>query len=365
MRTVELKIDVTEPAKLGEPAHVAVTVTLPDPARLAVTPIVCFAKPGGGYSRGYYTVDLPGPVRGAQAEWHAARGWIFVSVDHLGVGDSSTHDAAKLDYTATSAGNMAAEAEVLRRLAEGSLDSGFPAIADPVKIGIGQSMGGCMTIIQQGRYHCYDGIAILGFSAIHTHPPVRPGTDPIVAPWLPRDTLLRSNPPVVVNMPAVSAYMSKMSAGSLTGSPSDSPEHPMLWGFHYADDYDSEMNAAALIDLARFFNIHDPAKQVGVICQPWGSLTTPGAVAQSSLTPGTVAPEAAAITVPVLVAMGERDVIADVAGEPRAYRSANSIDIFVCPRMSHMHNFAGTRVLFWERIERFAEWATRMKESGL
>jgi hypothetical protein len=124
------------------------------------------------------------------------------------------------------------------------------------------------------------------------------------------------------------------------------------------------MNAAALIDLARFFNIHAPEKQVGVECQPWGSLTTPGAVAQSSLTPGTVAPEAAAVTVPVLVGMGERDTTADVMGEPRAYRSSSSIDIFVCPRMSHMHNFAGTRVLFWERIESFANWAGRVKAAA-
>lgn len=359
MQTIDLTIDVTAAADIGEAAHVALTVTLPDPAHMATPPVVCFAKPGGGYSRGYYTVDLPGPVRGAQADWHAARGWIFVSVDHLGVGDSSIHAAAKLDYTVTAAGNMAAEREVLRRLAEGSLAPGFPAISDPVTIGIGQSMGGCMTIIQQGRYHCYDGIGVLGYSAIHTHPPVRPGTAPIVAPWLPRDTLLRATPPVVVNFGAVQANMARMAAGS----PPVAGEHPMLWGFHYADDYDEAMNQAALIDLARFFNIHDPQQQIGVECQPWGSLTTPGAVAQSCLTPGAVAPEAAAVTVPVLVAMGERDTCADVPGEPRAYRSAASIDLFICPHMSHMHNFAATRVLFWERIERFADWAACVKRA--
>jgi hypothetical protein len=253
------------------------------------------------------------------------------------VGGSNIHDAAKLDYTATAAGNMAVESEILQRLSDGALAEGFPAISDPVKIGIGQSRGDCMTIIQQGRYHCYDGIAVLGYSAIHTHPTVRPGTDPIVAPWLPRDSLLRNNPPVVVNMAAVQASLTKANPAPASG------EHPMLWGFHYADDYDDEMQAIALIDLARFSHIHNPDGQAGVTYQPWGSLTTPGAVAQSCLTPGTVAPEAAAIRVPVLVAMGERDVCADVPGEPRAYRSANSVDLFICPRMSQMHNFARTR----------------------
>src|SRR5690606_13083275 len=99
IRSLDLLIDVTLEADLGEPARVALTVHLPDPAKLGPNPVVCFAKPGGGYSRGYYTCDLPGPAKGAQAAWHAERGWIFVSVDHLGVGDSSLHEAAKLDYT--------------------------------------------------------------------------------------------------------------------------------------------------------------------------------------------------------------------------------------------------------------------------
>ena len=70
VRSVDLQIDVTEAAGLGEPAHIALTVTAPDDAA-AADPVVCFAKPGAGYSRGYYTEDLPGPGPGAQAAWHA------------------------------------------------------------------------------------------------------------------------------------------------------------------------------------------------------------------------------------------------------------------------------------------------------
>lgn len=117
------------------------------------------------------------------------------------------------------------------------------------------------------------------------------------------------------------------------------------WGFHY-DDVDPEI---VRLDLEDF-----PARHGNLPL--WGSATRPGAVAASSLTPGVVAPEAAAVSVPVLVAMGERDVIADPKGEPRAYLSSNSVDVFVCQRMGHMHNFAGTRELFWQRIESWAEW---------
>jgi hypothetical protein len=61
--------------------------------------------------------------------------------------------------------------------------------------------------------------------------------------------------------------------------------------------------------------------------------------------------------------MGERDLVIDPLGEARAYKSAFSFDLFVCPRMGHMHNFAGTRALFWERIHSFGEWCAAVKRS--
>src|SRR5262245_10475516 len=102
-------------------------------------PVVCFAKPGGGYSRRHYTIHLPGPARGAQAEWHAQRGWIFVSVDHIGVGESSTdHDGNRLDYTTVAAASHDAERQLLESLGAGTLVDGFPAVPNPLKLGIGQ-----------------------------------------------------------------------------------------------------------------------------------------------------------------------------------------------------------------------------------
>ena len=44
-------------------------------------------------------------------------------------------------------------------------------------------------------------------------------------------------------------------------------------------------------------------------------------------------------------------MLIDPRGETRAYESSPSVDFFVCPRMAHMHNFAGTRELFWQRID--------------
>jgi pimeloyl-ACP methyl ester carboxylesterase len=66
--------------------------------------------------------------------------------------------------------------------------------------------------------------------------------------------------------------------------------------------------------------------------------------------PGTVATEAASITVPVFIGVGERDVVPDPWMEPKAFKSSSDISVFVCPRMGHMHNFAHTRREFWQRI---------------
>lgn len=333
VRSVELRIDVTEAAGLGEPASIAVTVTAADAT--PPDPVVCFAKPGAGYGRGYYTEDLPGPGHGAQAAWHAERGWIFVSVDHLGVGDSSLHDPERLTFAPVIAASQAAESEVRRKLAAGTLIDGLGPITDPLTIGIGQSMGGAFTIVQQGRHHGYDGVAVLGYSPLRTQPPTAPGRPPLPLPWVPRDTQLSDA--VVTNRPAL--------AGRADTDSVEADDMPMAWGFHY-DDVDASLVRRDLEDY--------PARHGDV--PAWGSATIPATAVLWCLAPGSTLAEAAAIRCPVLVALGERDVLVDPRGEPRAYESAQSVDLFVCPRMAHMHNFAGTRELFWQRLATWAEW---------
>jgi alpha-beta hydrolase superfamily lysophospholipase len=340
VRSTDFEVDVTEAAGLGEPAHVALTVTVPDPVQH--DPVLCFAKPGGGYSRGYFTEDLPGAGTStgtsSQATWHAERGWIMVSLDHLGVGASSQHDPERLTYTRVVAASQAAEADVRQKLAAGTLMDGLNPVEHPVTIGIGQSMGGSLTIVQQGRYHCYDGIGVLGYSAVHTLPPTAPGMPPLVMPWMPRDALPSDG--IVTNAPALSEL-----------DPAAAPHaDAMAWGFHY-DDVDPEVVRRDMTDY--------PTR--GGDLPPWGSATVPMTVALWCVAPGGVAPEAAAVRCPVLVAMGERDVLVDPPGEQRAYLSAPSVDVFVCPRMAHMHNFAGTRELFWRRIETWADWVRAWK----
>jgi pimeloyl-ACP methyl ester carboxylesterase len=332
-RSVEFTVDVTAAAGIGRQAHTAVTVILPDAEWLGEQPVICFGLPGAGYSRQYYTFDMPGFSGGGEAGWHADRGWIFVACDGLGVGEATapdTIDEPVLTYEIIARANRETVAAVIGRLREGSVDQGFPPVRDPVVLGIGQSMGAGFTIALQGQHHVFDGVGILGFSAFHTQPPSRPGTPPLAFPWATRSADPRQ--PLVVNAAALEKAAPRTAAGG---------EHPLAWGFHY-DDVPREIVAA---DLAGY---------AGGPLEVWRSATTPACAALGAA-PGVVATEAAAITVPVLVAMGERDVVPDPWLEPKAYRSATDISLFVCPRMAHMHNFAGTRETFWRRIHAWGE----------
>jgi hypothetical protein len=344
MQLFELDIDVSDQVGL-QGATVAVAVTLPDPGRLPPRPVVCFAKPGAGYAKAYFTHSLPGPGKGAQASWHASNGWVFVASDCLGSGDSSHHHGRdSYDYTALAGAGHAAEAQVLRMLASGSLSRSFPPVSEPVILGLGQSMGGCVTLVQQARYRTYDGIAVLGYSAVHTTRPTQPGTPAFVRPWVPRDVVpatgsfrrLASD----ARVPNGEAVIEAEESGANVLAASS-----MRWYFHY-DDVDSSVD-----DISDFPRRHGNPP-------PWASVSVPNPTAAWCVTPGAVAPEAAAITVPVLVALGERDVSADPRGEARAYQSCSSLDLFICPRMGHMHNFAGTRELLWRRIETWGDWVS-------
>jgi alpha-beta hydrolase superfamily lysophospholipase len=316
---VELTVDVTEAADLGEPAHTAVTVVLPEADRLDAAPVTCLAFPGGGYCRRYFTFDMPGASgvgHGGQAGWHAARGWIVVAIDHLATGDSSRPEPERLTYEDLARVNAATVEAVSARLAEGTLADGYPPVERAVRLGIGQSMGGCLLIVAQAHHQTFDGIGVLGSSAVHTVVPTRPAA--------------------VQAVPAAPAAASG--------------DHPWAWVFHY-DDEPAEVVAE---DMAALVALAGTAPDGGGSLPPWRSATAP-VCAASMLDPGTVAAEAAAVTVPVFVGVGERDVVPDPWIEPKAYTSATDVSLFVCAGMAHMHNFAHTRERLWARLHAWGD----------
>ncbi|HKX79683.1 MAG TPA: hypothetical protein VJM34_14285 [Novosphingobium sp.] len=309
--TVVVRTDVSQAAGLPGPVFTVASVLLPPSQVLSSPPVVVFGFSGGGYGRGYYTFDMPGSDHGGQAGYHAARhGFVFVACDLLGVGESKVPRPGDLTWDAVIGAMETTVQNVMRLLGAGTLLEGCPPVVGAVRIGLGQSMGGCFTIAAQGRRAIFDAVAILGFSGIHTSP------DGGEAPPLPK-----------LDIDEHIEMIRKASAQPGFGA-----------GFHWPD-VPEEIVKADLTDY--------PVRNGDL--PEWASATMPGC-ALTMLTPGVVAKEAAAIDVPVLVAAGEIDLVPHPRSEPAAYSSSPDVTVVIIPRMAHMHNFAGTRVRLWERI---------------
>jgi alpha-beta hydrolase superfamily lysophospholipase len=268
--------------------------------------LVCL--PGAGYNRRYFDLQEPGY---SQAEHHAARGMVVIAMDHLRVGDSDIPDEQDADLQATAAADNAALQAILQRLRDGSLSDGIKAITPRAVIGAGQSLGGHIAVLMQAMHRSFDGLAVLGSSMACTRLPGRETAQTIC--------LLGQQDPGAA-MAAIATF-------------------DWRFAFHWED-------------VPEHFAGPDTAARTGRAATPyWGSATFPSA--SSALLPGFIAREAAAITAPVLVAMGERDVCQDPVRELAAFMSARDLALFVAPRMAHMHNFAGTRTLLWRRLDAF------------
>ncbi|MDE0271108.1 MAG: hypothetical protein OXH92_01090 [Bryobacterales bacterium] len=317
---IPLKMDVTGCADWpqGFPAKVelATTVCLPDQPRSGKQPILLFAFPGGGYSRHYFDLDLshlPG-CEGAsysQADHHLASGIIVVTCDHLHVGESTkTRQPELITLDMLAAANAAMVDAVSSRLADGTLVEAAGPNAGLRCVGLGQSMGGAITIATQAAHGCFDAIAVLAHG-VHGSVAVRPE-----------------------DLDGLSATGRLAFSDKRPGT--KLPSMRELW---YAADVPQ-----AIIDEDTKGGY--PVRQTTPV---YGSLTIPPC-ALNFIAPGFLASKAAKISVPVFIGYGDTDVLAEPDHEPAAYRSAASVEAAKFATMGHMHNFASTRQQLWDKL---------------
>ncbi len=321
MRSLDLMVPTGDLDGVPGAHDLAVTVHLPDADPTATRVYVAF--PGGGYGRRYF--DITAKPSYSQAEYHTDRGAIFVAVDHLGVGGSSMPDPFDLTFENIAAANHQVTTTVLDGLRRGTLIAGVGGIDIADAVGMGQSMGGCLLTVQQANHQTFDAVAFLGWSGTHTTFPA-PDGGRNVHPVPPRGFDLRPM------------------AADLANSPVE-VEH-FRFCFHWPDE-DPELLEA---DLASYQPFTEVVR--GDAVSPWGSATVPPC-ALTMLGEHVVAEDAARITVPVLVAVGERDVVGDPVADRLAYTSSPEVSIVVISRMAHMHNFARTRARLWAYIDGF------------
>ena len=166
-KTVQHSVEVDGVIDGESGLRIAATIFLPERRALGERPLVFFCLPGGGLNSRYFHLDVPGaaPASFDFAEQMAARGCITVAIDHLGIGASSIpRDGFALTPDVMVAANGRAVEQIQRALREGSLLADWPALPNLRSIGVGHSMGGMLTTMQQAERRSHDAIAVLGFS---------------------------------------------------------------------------------------------------------------------------------------------------------------------------------------------------------
>jgi len=311
---IDLRLD-TGPLQSGHAWRLALTVHVPSSHAVVDAPVlVCF--PGGRYNRRYFDLRESGY---SEAEHHVSHGVVVIAIDHVRVGESDMPDLQEASLSAAAEANHAVLQVALQRLRNGTLRPGLRPISPSVIVGEGQSMGGHIALLMQAKHRSFDGLAMLGSSVSCTRLPARARADDIC--------LLGRNDP--------SEGLAKFA------------HFDWRYAFHW-DDVPEQYAST---------EVPGPA---GTPIPYWRSDTSPNA--GGGLIPGHFAAEAAQITVPVLLAMGERDVTQDTLREVAAFMSTPDLAYFVVPRMAHMHNFAGTRHRLWARLSAFiAQVASQRK----
>jgi alpha-beta hydrolase superfamily lysophospholipase len=317
-----IAVEATVPATDGSGSW-KITATVHVPYNVDSSPPVIAAFPGGSYNRRYY--DLPEPGY-SEAAAHAQCGIVTIAIDHLGSGDSSIPpgDVATLAVVAST--NHAALQVILERLQAGSLNPDVGPIRPSVVVGAGQSIGGHAVVAMQAQHRSFDAVAVMGASMVCTTVSTPPGRAPAAIP----------------------NGVSAAEAVILNVLGADWP-----WLLHW-EDVPKELVEADV----------GGGVPVRARAPVWGSMAVP-AFAAVLLNPGAVAAEAAAIDVPVLVAMGTRDFCRPPLEELAAFTAARDAAIFVAPRMAHMHNFASTRETFWRRVEAFVAQVRCLHQSNV
>ncbi|UGQ11188.1 hypothetical protein LO772_31030 [Yinghuangia sp. ASG 101] len=289
-----------------------------DPEVLSDRPTVVLAIPGGTYHRRYWDLQPPGREDYSKAAWLARRGVVFVACDYLGGGDGTRPDDG--DFMTLEVAADAAHAVhrfVREHLEKGELTDALPPLPDASYVGIGQSLGGFITMMQQGKFGDYAGIGIFGTS-----------------------------PKIIANIPEHRRFegISQEERRRLIMEDNAKSSGLSVLPAYHGAPRENFRGIFHTLDVPDDLWAYDEAECHTVISRVTGT---------DGMTPGLAAPFADRIDVPVFLAFGESDVSEDPRAEPTAYPRSPDATVVVVPKMAHMHNFADTRVRLWRR---FADW---------
>ena len=159
---IRLSVDTGKPLP-GEQLNVSVEIVMQrNPSAPPTAALFCV--PGGGMTYKFFDLQTETNKSFSFAEAMVNQGFVVVLINSLGVGESSRpNDGYDLTPDVLAVANARAAATILERIRSGGLAFGFPAAPNICAIGVGHSMGGKLTIVQQGQYPLYAGVILFGF----------------------------------------------------------------------------------------------------------------------------------------------------------------------------------------------------------
>jgi pimeloyl-ACP methyl ester carboxylesterase len=311
----ELTLDVSASLAFDQSIRLAASVHLPDPA--AAPPqavLVCW--PGGSYSRAYWEMQIPDHSGYSFAEHMTAQGYLVVACDPLGVGASSKPaDGDRVDLQTMSAASAAFVEQLRRLLADGADELGGVPLPDIPIVGVGHSLGGCLTAVTQARSRCYDAVALLGF----TH-----GRKEI-------------------SVAAVGAAAAIADDETLRETAVDQARA------FFADTWDDVYGLAARAPNHGW--LHRPDVPAAVVAaDDAAAVRWPRQSYVDALLAGYSATFAARVDCSVFLAFGEHDVPRIPHEDVAFYTASDDVTLYVLPNAAHCHNFATTRTRLWDRL---------------
>lgn len=275
--------------------------------------LVCFA--GGTYDKRYWHLVVRGHPGYSFGEHLAGLGWVVVAVDHLGVGGSSDpiEDVVGLDVLRD--GDIDVVRQIRRRVDDGTLLEGLAPQPGLPLVGVGHSMGACLTTMVQAVARPYVAVALLGYGVDISNVRAEEGGAGALEER--------------VNA-SETAFRQTTSAG-------DARFHvvprALLRPLFHAPDVPEAVCTA------------DDAAQSRVPVRAASEVTTPGFVRSY----------AADVDVPVLLAFGGvLDVSPDPWAETQNYGASRDITLVVLDGAAHCHNMASGRAILWNRISAWA-----------
>jgi pimeloyl-ACP methyl ester carboxylesterase len=295
------------------------------PRRLIEPAVLLACLPGGGMSRRFFDLVPPGQdgLRDASfsfARQMAARGFVVALIDHLGIGESSRPKngfALSGDVLAHAAHHVLGAVKTQVRVHYGAVHPHWRTL------GVGHSMGGLVTVLQQALHRSYDAIALLGFSTR--------GLPDYVPQSL--HSLARDPQALRVQLPALAKDMFKVPYPYLERTPESRGM--------FAGDRADAGGIAALNLLGAEPILPLPS---------WHSML-----------PGNVAHEAASIDVPVFLGIGDRDIVGPPEDVPGAFPRSPRVELQVMPETGHSQFLFASRLALFEAL---AVWARSIDRSS-